>query len=148
MTRTPQALPVQTRPARLVPEVSYFRRMRARRGSNGAGRYNPRLDLVLFRQRIPPPTLEAEKRVSKQSVENAKRQYRQRTAPGERPAFTRKPEPLLPSNAGALGALLPYCQNPRWRLGHQAARVKTPSSCRSTSASSEGGAGNPMPEDG
>ncbi|MDZ7852026.1 MAG: type I restriction endonuclease [Halomonas sp.] len=53
---------------RVVPEVSYS--PHARRGE-----YNPRLDLVLFVNGIPTATLEL-KSAFKQSVENAKRQYR------------------------------------------------------------------------
>ncbi|QJQ95436.1 MULTISPECIES: type I restriction endonuclease subunit R [Halomonadaceae] len=76
---------------RVVPEVSYSPHFR-----DG---YNPRLDLVLFVNGIPTATLEL-KSEFKQSVENAKRQYRQ-----DRPVkdpVTRKPEPLLTFKRGAL----------------------------------------------
>lgn len=53
---------------RVVPEVSYSPHFRE-------GDYNPRLDLVLFVNGIPTATLEL-KSEFKQSVENAKRQYR------------------------------------------------------------------------
>lgn len=77
---------------RVVPEVSYSPHYRE-------GEYNPRLDLVLFVNGIPTATLEL-KSEFKQSVENAKRQYRY-----DRPVkdpLTRKPEPLLSFKRGAL----------------------------------------------
>ncbi|NYT66889.1 type I restriction endonuclease subunit R [Alcaligenaceae bacterium] len=77
---------------RVVPEVSYSPHFRE-------GDYNPRLDLVLFVNGIPTATLEL-KSEFKQSVENAKRQYRR-----DRPVkdtLTRKPEPLLTFKRGAL----------------------------------------------
>ncbi|EMJ4127196.1 type I restriction endonuclease subunit R [Pseudomonas aeruginosa] len=77
---------------RVVPEVSYSPHFRE-------GEYNPRLDLVLFVNGIPVATLEL-KSEFKQSVENAKRQYRY-----DRPVkdpLTRKPEPLLSFKRGAL----------------------------------------------
>ncbi|MBB4817777.1 type I restriction enzyme R subunit [Pseudomonas alcaligenes] len=77
---------------RVVPEVSYSPHARE-------GAYNPRLDLVLFVNGIPVATLELKSQF-KQSVENAKRQYRQ-----DRPVkdpLTRKPEPLLTFKRGAL----------------------------------------------
>ncbi|MBN0141110.1 hypothetical protein JTL54_35140, partial [Pseudomonas aeruginosa] len=77
---------------RVVPEVSYSPHFRE-------GEYNPRLDLVLFVNGIPTATLEL-KSEFKQSVENAKRQYRY-----DRPVkdpLTRKPEPLLTFKRGAL----------------------------------------------
>ncbi|MCK5532924.1 MAG: type I restriction endonuclease subunit R, partial [Halopseudomonas aestusnigri] len=77
---------------RVVPEVSYSPHYRE-------GEYNPRLDLVLFVNGIPVATLEL-KSEFKQSVENAKRQYRY-----DRPVkdpLTRKPEPLLSFKRGAL----------------------------------------------
>src|SRR5690554_1841581 len=77
---------------RVVPEVSYSPHYRE-------GEYNPRLDLVLFVNGIPTATLEL-KSEFKQSVENAKRQYRY-----DRPVkdpLTRKPEPLLTFKRGAL----------------------------------------------
>ncbi|MFP4295089.1 MAG: type I restriction endonuclease subunit R [Halothiobacillaceae bacterium] len=77
---------------RVVPEVSYSPHALE-------GRYNPRLDLVLFVNGIPTATLEL-KSEFKQSVENAKRQYR-RDRPLKDP-ITRKPEPLLAFKRGAL----------------------------------------------
>ena len=77
---------------RVVPEVSYSPHA-------VEGQYNPRLDLVLFVNGIPTATLEL-KSAFKQSVENAKRQYR-----FDRPVkdpVTRKPEPLLTFKRGAL----------------------------------------------
>ncbi len=77
---------------RVVPEVSYSPHAHS-------GEYNPRLDLVLFVNGIPTATLEL-KSEFKQSVENAKRQYR-RDRPLRDPV-TRKPEPLLTPKRGAL----------------------------------------------
>lgn len=77
---------------RVVPEVSYSPHARP-------GEYNPRLDLVLFVNGIPTATLEL-KSEFKQSIENAKRQYRD-----DRPVkdpLTRKAEPLLTFKRGAL----------------------------------------------
>lgn len=82
---------------RVVPEVSYS--PHAREAGAGGQSYNPRLDLVLFVNGIPTATLEL-KSEFKQSVENAKRQYRY-----DRPVkdpLTRKPEPLLTFKRGAL----------------------------------------------
>ncbi|MDN6298559.1 MAG: DEAD/DEAH box helicase family protein [Halomonas sp.] len=82
---------------RVVPEVSYSPHA-AEKGTGGAG-YNPRLDLVLFVNGIPVATLELKSQF-KQTVENAKRQYRV-----DRPLkdpVTRKPEPLLTFKRGAL----------------------------------------------
>jgi len=83
---------------RVVPEVSYSPHAREK-GNNGGDSYNPRLDLVLFVNGIPTATLELKSQF-KQTVENAKRQYRQ-----DRPIkdpVTRKPEPLLTFKRGAL----------------------------------------------
>ena len=83
---------------RVVPEVSYSPHAREK-GNNGGDSYNPRLDLVLFVNGIPTATLELKSQF-KQTVENAKRQYRQ-----DRPTndpVTRKPEPLLTFKRGAL----------------------------------------------
>lgn len=77
---------------RVVPEVSYSPHARE-------GQYNPRLDLVLFVNGIPTATLELKSQF-KQTVENAKRQY-QNDRPIKDPV-TRKPEPLLTFNRGAL----------------------------------------------
>ncbi|WP_299313504.1 type I restriction endonuclease, partial [uncultured Halomonas sp.] len=86
---------------RVVPEVSYSPHAREKgKGGESAGQnYNPRLDLVLFVNGIPTATLELKSQF-KQTVENAKRQYRQ-----DRPIkdpVTRKPEPLLTFKRGAL----------------------------------------------
>ena len=81
---------------RVVPEVSYSPHANEKGASQG---YNPRLDLVLFVNGIPTATLELKSQF-KQTVENAKRQYRQ-----DRPIkdpVTRKPEPLLTFKRGAL----------------------------------------------
>jgi type I restriction enzyme, R subunit len=59
----------------------------------------PRLDLVLFVNGIPTATLELKSQF-KQTVENAKRQYR-KDRPIKDPV-TRKPEPLLTFKRGAL----------------------------------------------
>ncbi|WP_282039360.1 type I restriction endonuclease subunit R [Halomonas alimentaria] len=83
---------------RVVPEVSYSPHAREKGKSDGES-YNPRLDLVLFVNGIPTATLELKSQF-KQTVENAKRQYRQ-----DRPIkdpVTRKPEPLLTFKRGAL----------------------------------------------
>lgn len=89
----PEALArYQVNRLRVVPEVSYSPHA-------VEGQYNPRLDLVLFVNGIPTATLEL-KSEFKQSVENAKRQYRQ-DRPLKNP-ITRKPEPLLAFKRGAL----------------------------------------------
>jgi type I restriction enzyme, R subunit len=82
---------------RVVPDVSYS--PHAREQGKGGESYNPRLDLVLFVNGIPVATLELKSQF-KQTVENAKRQYR-----NDRPVkdpVTRKPEPLLTFKRGAL----------------------------------------------
>jgi len=76
---------------RVVSEVSYS--PHAREG------YNPRLDLVLFVNGVPVATLEL-KSEFKQSVENAKRQYRKDRPPKD--PKTRKAEPLLTFKQRAL----------------------------------------------
>src|SRR5690554_1847851 len=86
---------------RVVPEVSYspHAREKGKGGESASQNYNPRLDLVLFVNGIPTATLELKSQF-KQTVENAKRQYRQ-----DRPIkdpVTRKPEPLLTFKRGAL----------------------------------------------
>jgi len=81
---------------RVVPEVSYSPNARDKDAGQG---YDPRLDLVLFVNGIPTATLELKSQF-KQTVENAKRQYRQ-----DRPLkdpVTRKLEPLLAFKRGAL----------------------------------------------
>jgi type I restriction enzyme R subunit len=124
---------------RVVPEVSYS--PYARDAVNGGQSYNPRLDLVLFVNGIPTATLEL-KSEFKQSVENAKRQYRQ-----DRPVkdpLTRKPEPLLTFKRGALV---------HFAVGQNEVAMTTKLAGKDTFflpfnlGSEEGGAGNPMPED-
>jgi type I restriction enzyme R subunit len=124
---------------RVVPEVSYSPHFREA-GSSGQS-YNPRLDLVLFVNGIPTATLEL-KSEFKQSVENAKRQYRQ-----DRPVkdpLTRKPEPLLTFKRGALV---------HFAVGQNEVAMTTKLAGKDTFflpfnlGSTEGGAGNPMPAD-
>ncbi|MBX9763299.1 MAG: DEAD/DEAH box helicase family protein [Pseudomonadaceae bacterium] len=124
---------------RVVPEVSYS--PHARDAASGGQSYNPRLDLVLFVNGIPTATLEL-KSEFKQSVENAKRQYRQ-----DRPVkdpLTRKPEPLLTFKRGALV---------HFAVGQNEVAMTTKLAGKDTFflpfnlGSAEGGAGNPMPED-
>ena len=82
---------------RVVPEVSYSPNAREH-GASGQS-YNPRLDLVLFVNGIPTATLELKSQF-KQTVENAKRQYR-----FDRPIkdpVSRQPEPMLTFKRGAL----------------------------------------------
>jgi type I restriction enzyme R subunit len=94
----PEALSrYQANRLRVVPEVSYS--PHAPDKANGGQSYNPRLDLVLFVNGIPTATLEL-KSEFKQSLENAKRQYRY-----DRPLkdpVTRKVEPLIAFKRGAL----------------------------------------------
>lgn len=117
---------------RVVPEVSYS--PHARRGE-----YNPRLDLVLFVNGIPTATLEL-KSEFKQSIENAKRQYRY-----DRPLkdpLTRKAEPLLTFKRGALV---------HFAVSQQEVAMTTKLAGKDTfflpfnQGSAEGGAGNPPP---
>ena len=124
---------------RVVPEVSYS--PHARDAASGGQSYNPRLDLVLFVNGIPTATLEL-KSEFKQSVENAKRQYRY-----DRPVkdpLTRKPEPLLTFKRGALV---------HFAVGQNEVAMTTKLAGKDTFflpfnlGSKEGGAGNPMPED-
>ncbi|QGG74400.1 type I restriction endonuclease subunit R [Pseudomonas syringae] len=124
---------------RVVPEVSYSPHVREA-GSNGQS-YNPRLDLVLFVNGIPTATLEL-KSEFKQSVENAKRQYRY-----DRPVndpLTRKPEPLLTFKRGALV---------HFAVGQNEVAMTTKLAGKDTFflpfnlGTEEGGAGNPMPAD-
>lgn len=119
---------------RVVPEVSYSPHYRE-------GEYNPRLDLVLFVNGIPTATLEL-KSEFKQSVENAKRQYRY-----DRPVkdpLTRKPEPLLTFKRGALV---------HFAVGQNEVAMTTKLDGKDTFflpfnlGSAEGGAGNPPPPD-
>ncbi|VVP35259.1 type I restriction endonuclease subunit R [Pseudomonas fluorescens] len=123
---------------RVVPEVSYSPHARET-GSSGQS-YNPRLDLVLFVNGIPTATLEL-KSEFKQSVENAKRQYRY-----DRPVkdpLTRKSEPLLTFKRGALV---------HFAVGQNEVAMTTKLAGKDTLflpfnlGSAEGGAGNPMPE--
>ncbi|AZE30308.1 type I restriction endonuclease subunit R [Pseudomonas chlororaphis] len=124
---------------RVVPEVSYSPHAREAGGSGQS--YNPRLDLVLFVNGIPTATLEL-KSEFKQSVENAKRQYRY-----DRPIkdpLTRKPEPLLTFKRGALV---------HFAVGQNEVAMTTKLAGKNTYflpfnlGSEEGGAGNPMPAD-
>ena len=129
----------QSNRLRVVPEVSYSPNAREA-GSSGQS-YNPRLDLVLFVNGIPTATLEL-KSEFKQSVENAKRQYRY-----DRPVkdpLTRKPEPLLTFKRGALV---------HFAVGQNEVAMTTKLAGKDTFflpfnlGSEEGGAGNPMPAD-
>ncbi|WP_027614912.1 type I restriction endonuclease subunit R [Pseudomonas sp. LAIL14HWK12:I9] len=124
---------------RVVPEVSYS--PHAGVAGNSGQSYNPRLDLVLFVNGIPTATLEL-KSEFKQSVENAKRQYRY-----DRPVkdpLTRKPEPLLTFKRGALV---------HFAVGQNEVAMTTKLAGKDTFflpfnlGSEEGGAGNPMPAD-
>ena len=124
----------QTNRLRVVPEVSYSPHARP-------GEYNPRLDLVLFVNGIPTATLEL-KSEFKQSLENAKRQYRQ-----DRPVkdpLTRKPEPLLTFKRGALV---------HFAVSQQEVATTTQLTGKDTfflpfnQGTAEGGAGNPTPAD-
>ena len=117
---------------RVVPEVSYSPHARP-------GEYNPRLDLVLFVNGIPTATLEL-KSEFKQSVELAKRQYRQ-DRPVKEP-LTRKAEPLLTFKRGALV---------HFAVSQQEVAMTTKLAGKDTfflpfnQGTSEGGAGNPAP---
>ena len=119
---------------RVVPEVSYSPHARE-------GDYNPRLDLVLFVNGIPTATLEL-KSEFKQSVENAKRQYRYDRPPAD--PLTRKPEPLLTFKRGALV---------HFAVGQSEVAMTTRLAGKDTfflpfnMGTEEGGAGNPKPED-
>ncbi|SFY37022.1 type I restriction enzyme, R subunit [Pseudomonas sp. NFR02] len=124
---------------RVVPEVSYS--PHTREAGSGGQSYNPRLDLVLFVNGIPTATLEL-KSEFKQSVENAKRQYR-----NDRPVkdpLTRKPEPLLTFKRGALV---------HFAVGQNEVAMTTKLAGKDTFflpfnlGSAEGGSGNPMPDD-
>jgi len=119
---------------RVVPEVPYSPHARS-------GEYNPRLDLVLFVNGIPSATLEL-KSEFKQSVENAKRQYR-RDRPVKDP-ITRKPEPLLSFKRGALV---------HFAVSQYEVAMTTRLAGRDTlflpfnQGAEDGGAGNPAPPD-
>ncbi len=122
---------------RVVPEVSYS--PHARKGSDSNNSYNPRLDLVLFVNGIPTATLEL-KSEFKQSIENAKRQYRD-DRPTKDP-LTRKAEPLLTFKRGALV---------HFAVSQQEVAMTTKLAGKDTyflpfnQGSAEGGAGNPLP---
>ncbi|WP_302140996.1 type I restriction endonuclease subunit R [Halomonas alkalicola] len=125
---------------RVVPEVSYSPHAREK-GKGGGESYNPRLDLVLFVNGIPTATLELKSQF-KQTVENAKRQYRQ-----DRPIkdpVTRKPEPLLTFKRGALV---------HFAVSQAEVAMTTRLAGKSTyflpfnRGTEEGGAGNPPAED-
>jgi type I restriction enzyme R subunit len=124
---------------RVVPEVSYS--PHAHEKEQGAQSYNPRLDLVLFVNGIPTATLEL-KSEFKQSVENAKRQYR-----NDRPLkdpVTRKVEPLLAFKRGALV---------HFAVSQAEVAMATKLAGKDTfflpfnQGTEGGGAGNPAPED-
>ncbi|MEQ7869864.1 DEAD/DEAH box helicase family protein [Chromohalobacter salexigens] len=124
---------------RVVPEVSYS--PHAREQGKGGQAYNPRLDLVLFVNGIPTATLEL-KSAFKQSVENAKRQYR-----FDRPIkdpVTRKAEPLLTFKRGALV---------HFAVSQSEVAMTTRLAGKETfflpfnRGTEDGGAGNPLPED-
>ncbi|XKF14940.1 DEAD/DEAH box helicase family protein [Halomonas sp. BLK-85] len=124
---------------RVVPEVSYS--PHAREKGKGGESYNPRLDLVLFVNGIPTATLEL-KSEFKQSVENAKRQYR-----NDRPLkdpVTRKVEPLLAFKRGALV---------HFAVSQAEVAMATRLAGKNTfflpfnQGTPGGGAGNPPPED-
>ncbi len=128
---------------RVVAEVAYSPHCRdsdgAGTGGTGPG-YNPRLDLVLFVNGIPTATLEL-KSAFKQSVENAKRQYR-----NDRPLkdpLTRRVEPLLTFKRGALV---------HFAVSQHEVAMTTRLAGKDTFflpfnlGSAEGGAGNPLPE--
>ncbi len=123
---------------RVVPEVSYS--PHARKGPDLTNNYNPRLDLVLFVNGIPTATLEL-KSEFKQSIENAKRQYR-----GDRPVkdpLTRKAEPLLTFKRGALV---------HFAVSQQDVAMTTKLAGKDTfflpfnQGTTDGGAGNPDPD--
>ncbi len=124
---------------RVVPEVSYS--PHACEAGSSRQSYNPRLDLVLFVNGIPTATLEL-KSEFKQSVENAKRQYRQ-DRPVKAP-LTRRPEPLLTFKRGALV---------HFAVGQNEVAMTTQLAGKDTFflpfnlGTENGGAGNPMPED-
>lgn len=119
---------------RVVQEVSYSPHYRE-------GDYNPRLDLVLFVNGIPTATLEL-KSEFKQSVENAKRQYRYDRPPKD--PVTRKPEPLLTFKRGALV---------HFAVSQQEVAMTTRLAGKDTyflpfnRGTDDGGAGNPAPAD-
>lgn len=119
---------------RVVEEVSYSPHYRE-------GDYNPRLDLVLFVNGIPTATLEL-KSEFKQSVENAKRQYRYDRPPKD--PVTRKPEPLLTFKRGALV---------HFAVSQQEVAMTTRLAGKDTyflpfnRGTDDGGAGNPAAED-
>jgi type I restriction enzyme R subunit len=119
---------------RVVEEVSYSPHAKI------DGKYNPRLDLVLFVNGIPTATLEL-KSEFKQSVENAKRQYKY-----DRPVkdpLTRKVEPLLAFKRGALV---------HFAVSQDEVAMTTKLAGKETfflpfnRGSAEGGAGNPRAE--
>ncbi|WP_431025626.1 type I restriction endonuclease subunit R [Halomonas sp. H5] len=128
---------------RVVPEVSYSpHALEKGKGGESVGQnYNPRLDLVLFVNGIPTATLELKSQF-KQTVENAKRQYRQ-----DRPIkdpVTRKPEPLLTFKRGALV---------HFAVSQAEVAMTTKLAGKETfflpfnRGTEEGGAGNPPPDD-
>ncbi|WP_435106589.1 type I restriction endonuclease subunit R [Arhodomonas sp. AD133] len=124
----------RTNRLRVVPEVSYSPHARE-------GEYNPRLDLVLFVNGIPTATLEL-KSAFKQSVEQAKRQYKKDRPPKD--TLTRKPEPLLTFKRGALVHFAVSQDEVA-----MATRLAGPETTflPFNQGTDEGGAGNPPPPD-
>lgn len=119
---------------RVVQEVSYSPHAKE-------GKYNPRLDLVLFVNGIPTATLEL-KSEFKQSVEKAKRQYC-KDRPVKDP-ITRKSEPLLTFKRGALV---------HFAVSQDLVAMTTRLNGFGTvflpfnKGTEDGGAGNPLPKD-
>ncbi|MGS2743919.1 type I restriction endonuclease subunit R [Halomonas sp. LS-001] len=140
----PEALSrYQANRLRVVPEISYspHAKEKGKGGESPGQNYNPRLDLVLFVNGIPTATLEL-KSEFKQSVENAKRQYR-----NDRPlkdSITRKVEPLLAFKRGALV---------HFAVSQAEVAMTTKLAGKETFflpfnlGTNDGGAGNPAPED-
>lgn len=128
---------------RVVSEVSYSPHYREGPEHSSSGKssgYNPRLDLVLFVNGIPVATLELKSQF-KQTVENAKRQYRY-----DRPLkdpMTRQTEPLLAFERGALV---------HFAVSQEEVAMTTKLAGQETSflpfnlGNEDGGAGNPKPE--
>ena len=120
---------------RVVPEVSYSPH------ASEKEKYNPRLDLVLFVNGIPTATLEL-KSEFKQTVEQAKRQYRKDRPPKD--PVTRKPEPLLTFKRGALV---------HFAVSQSEVAMATKLAGKETTflpfnrGTPDGGAGNPAPPD-
>jgi type I restriction enzyme R subunit len=117
---------------RVVQEVTY-----TREGSDAR-----RIDLVLFVNGLPMATLEL-KSSFKQSVENAKKQYRLDRPPVD--PKTKQAEPLLSFKRGAL-VHFALSQDEAWmttRLSGKQTRFLP-----FNKGTEDGGAGNPLPADG